>query len=393
MLLIIVAVAVGVAWGQTPPAASQDFANIYLANRIVARIRGAGPYASLDERAKAVNAAIDKAITGRDVTQPVVTVQQKDGLWWVYAWDTPIISALPSEAAGNNNISPKSLAAVWAQNLKVALPLSKQTGAGAAPGTAAPPAETPAVVAPTTPTETPVETPPAGSTTVTVPAPAEPTTGAPPTAIAPPSTTPGTSSASGAAPSEPPVVRSAAILLILDSFRVLRALPDDEYQAKRDALASNLLANIGPFVTGSSSAAVTPTVVAPKPAPKPTPTPVVRPKPVTPTPAVKPTPKPVAPATAGATKPAPKPAPVAGVPAGREADPSYAKVAQKVRIRNKLAEAQTPYNQLKQSDPELAKTVSDLLKQTRDAFAVGKFDEAEGFVDEALGKMQTSPGQ
>jgi hypothetical protein len=72
------------------------------------------------------------------------------------------------------------------------------------------------------------------------------------------------------------------------------------------------------------------------------------------------------------------------LPEARVGDPSYAKVPQKNRIRERLEKSREPFLALRQDNPELARQVGDLLSACRSSFAVGKFDESEGYVDAAL---------
>ncbi len=337
--------------GLAGPALAQDFENIYVANQIVARIRGAGPYASIKERAAAIGAAIDQAIATHDVANPLVTVKQKDGVWFVYCWDVPVIGVYDSETKANN-VDAKTLAAIWAGNFKTALPRATSAPPTAPAQPAAPAASAPA---------------------------AEPTTAVAPTSVAPPAAaSAGSPPSTTTAPApQPRVARSAALLLVLDAFKVVRALQDDEYQSRRDALAANLLNNLVPFITSGQVPA------APAPAPAPAPSPAAAgPAPAPPAATTTAAPKPAATAA-----PAAGPGPLPGVPPGHENDPSYARVPQKNRIRAKLAQIKEPYLKLRDTNPQLYKEVGELLRACRTAFAANDFDLAEHRVDQAMAQL------
>ena len=189
--------------------------------------------------------------------------------------------------------------------------------------------------------------------------------------------------------------RSAALLLLFDAFQNVRALSEEEYLAGRDGLASNLLANLEPFMQEARStgeAAGTPQpprpplieVVPREPAITPPKPPVLPPKPPTPvvTPGVPRIPSvpsaPTVPAGGGAVKPAPT-APAAGSSTNR--------VPQKQRIGRKFAAAEQPFLALKTNNDPKAEEAATLLADSRKAFAAGDFDTSEAKVDEALRLM------
>lgn len=184
------------------------------------------------------------------------------------------------------------------------------------------------------------------------------------------------------APADPTkaVVPQDALLLVLDSFSIVRMLDEDAYVARREEVARNLLTNLIPFLVDASAAGA-----APKPAGW-QPNPEVGPIPAGPTPPAPPAPTPPKPAQVTPPQPA-KPVvggPSAAVPAGHENDPAYSRVPQKARIRAKFQAAQAPFRALRAEDPVKADMVEELLSAARAALAKEEFDTAESYVDHAL---------
>jgi len=183
--------------------------------------------------------------------------------------------------------------------------------------------------------------------------------------------------------------RNASLLLILDAFNVARNLSQEDYIAKRDEVASNLLANLASFMGDGSGAAAKPNPPL-VPATGPTapsavhvPTGTTGPTGVSPTP--KPliaTPKPKPATGTGVT--VPKPPPTGPVIAAGDAG---SKTSQKNRIRAKINSCQAPLEALQTSDPATAAQVGDLLKACRTAFAAKNYDVAEEYVDHAIQLM------
>jgi len=333
--------------------AAEEPESIYVANVKVITIRDKGTYHSTRERAIAIEEAIVTVISTQDTQHPQVTVKQKGADWSVYSGNVCVVTVSAAEAQANG-VPAKSLAAIWARNLKENLPKAtpcskmpastfqpKPGATAAAPaGAGTPPKPKPA--APVKPVETPV-------------APVAPVpTGPVPVAEGPPAV----------------AAVGAPLLLVRGAFEIARSLPEEEFSAKRDEMANHLIADLTPFITGkvansATAAPPTPRVVTPTPE-----LPVVTPKPVTPAP--KPAVTPAAPkpdATAGGEKPG---------------DPSREKVPQKNRIREKLEQAREPYLALKKEDPQAAKPVDALLAACRNAFALGNFDQSEQYADSAL---------
>ena len=348
---LLSAVTIGLILGLVGPVFAQESDAIYIANGVVARVRTPGPYENLYQRSAAIDQAIAEVISTQDTQHPQVRVAMKSGKWSVYSGTVRIISVYPEEAK-TNGISAKALAQIWAKNIKIRLPLTTPKSK-MPPGAVLPAVEIhalrPAVQA--------------GSTE------------------APPGTGEASSSMS----------RSAALLLTIDAFNVTRALSEEDYLARREEIARNLLKNLRPFMGGAA-----PTV-------EPTPAPV---EPVTgreevgpPAPAPVQEPEPAAPAEeveGGVKKPGEAALPevsveTTAVPPGHE-DPAYAKVPQKNRIKTKFALIQDPYLALVASDPEGAATVGELLKAARAARAAEKFDECESYLDHAISLLGLRTG-
>lgn len=394
-------------------AVAANVETIYLGGMKVMTLRDQGSYASLTARAVAVDKAITEVLSTQDSQHPVVTVKQLKGLWTVYCGSIAVVSVYPADAAPNR-MDPKTQALSWSKTLAQALP--RATPCSLLPASSFQPAAAggtpvkPAPVKPAPVTPVPVK-----------PVPVTPSEDATPGAAA---VTPAPVAPAPTAPTPAPVIPasvgvSAPVLIVQDVFATVRALPEDEYSSQRADLVTHLLSDLTPFITGKVPATtgapagivpvapaggvtgpVAPTAVKPvapvKPAPvKPTavkPVAPVKPAPVKPT-AVKPAPaKPTAtkpaPVKPVAPKPAPvKPAPAVTAPAVPADNPAYARVPQKMRIREKLEQSREPFLALRQANPELAAQVGDLLASCRNSFALGKFDESEGFVDAALRLM------
>jgi len=340
--------------------------DICIAGGIVARIRTASPYTSLKKRAAAIDQRIAEVISTQDTQNPQVSVQEVDGVWHVFAGPVKVIGVQPPEAEANG-IAARQLAAIWANNIKERLPL------------ATPVSRMPAEAA--------------GAQLSTAPSPpAEPEEAAP----APPAEAQPAPSVGEAAPVEvEEIPRSAALLLIVDAFNVIRNLSEEDYLDKREEVASNLIKNIRPFVA----------LPEPEEAPK---VPQV-PAPITSRPQVGPPvfPRPVeveeAPAPAEGEAPAlsleaaptyiPVPGITAttGIPEGHEDDPAYTKVPQKHRIKAKFQYTRVPYQQLATEDPQTAQAVGELLRAARMAFAAGNFHDCETYLDHALTLLGAVP--
>lgn len=358
------------------PLAAQDTVDICIANGVVARIRDAGPYPSVRDRAAAIDKVIVDVISKRDTEHPQITLREDNGVWTIYAWDAKLMGVHQGEATANG-LTPKQLGQVWAKNIRERFPLATPVSKMADPfgGKTGPP------IPPVPPRPKPVVTEEGGTVVAQLPdAGSNPTSGA--------LATPGGSSMS----------QSAALLVIIDAMRVSRGLTEDQWIDQREQLARNLLDSVSRFLAGKPM----PTVVEPI-TPVTTTPPTVTTPPVTPTPPVTTPPvttpttgaptsttPPVTPPAAATTPPTTTTPVTAGAttPAG---DPSYAKVPQKNRIRRKFAAAEQPFYNLNMTNPEGAKAVHELLKASRQAMTAEKFDIAEGYVDQALRAMGVDP--
>lgn len=344
--------------GLCVPIAAQESADICIANGIVARIRDAGPYPSVRDRAAAIDKVIVDVISKHDTEHPQISLREENGLWTIFAWDTKLMGVYQGEATANG-LAPKQLGQVWAKNIRERFPLATPVSKMADPfgGKTGPP------IPPVPPRPRPAAADEGSPVVTQLP---EPTSGA--------TANPGSSSMS----------QSAALLVIIDAMRVSRGLTEDQWIDQREQLARNLLDSVSRFLAGRPM----PTVAEPI-SPVTTPTPTVTTPPVTPTP-------PVAGTTTGAptatTPPVTTTTPPAAATGGAHAgDPSYAKVPQKNRIRHKFAAAEQPFYNLNMTNPEGAKAVHELLKASRQAMTAEKFDVAESYVDQALRAMGVDP--
>jgi len=324
---LLVAVTIGLIFGLVGPVFAQESDAIYIANGVVARIRTPGPYENLYQRSAAIDQAIAEVISTQDTQNPQVRVAMKDGKWSVYSGPVRIISVYPEEATANG-ISAKALAQIWAKNIKTRLPLTT-------PKSKMPPgAVLPEVEVYSLPPEATTET------------------------------------AAGQADASSNMSRSAALLLTIDAFNVVRALSEEDYLSRREEIAHNLLKNLRPFMGVEGAVTEAPAV------------PVAPAEPITGREEVGPP----APAPVQETEPAAPEVSVetTAIPPSQEGDPAYAKVPQKNRIKTKFALIQDPYLAAVASDPQAAAPIGELLKAARAARAAEKFDECESYLDHAI---------
>lgn len=350
--------------------AADEPESIYVANTKVITIRDKGTYGSARERAVAIEKALSEIIAKQDMQHPNLSVKQADGLWTVFCGDVQIASVYPAEAEANQ-LPPKTLATRWMKNLAAALPKAatwRATGTPPKEGEEGPVTTKPGTTAVAKPEEGVPPPPPPIPGTPVAPVPGTPAVPATPAAPTP------------AAPTEPVKPAggiSAPLLLVRDSFDTIRALPEEEYQAKRDDIAGHLISDLAPFMGGKAAPATT--LVTPTPSePGFGPTAVTEP--------VKPTP--------GGGKPRvtlPRPAPPSiELPPEETTPPTGAaasKVPQKTRIREKLAKARDPFLALRNEDREAARPIEGLLRACRNSYAAGDYDKSEKYVDTALGLL------
>ncbi|HEY3397239.1 MAG TPA: hypothetical protein VGM19_06205 [Armatimonadota bacterium] len=326
------------------PALAADYEDIFLASHAVARLYDPGKFATVAERAAKVEAALVEVLSTQDTMHPKVVSKQEAGMWVVYAGTIRVLSVLPKDATGAG-VNSKTVAENWAKELIVWLPRAtppSRMGVKPVTGAAAPKPPTGVSARPAVPA-LPATRPAAVATTA-------------PTAL-------------------PPLTRSAALLLLLDSFNSVRSMPDDEYLSRRDKLAGDLLARMQSFLAGA------PLTATPLPA---TATPVVTP-PVETTPAVTPpveTPAVTPPVeTPAATTPVTPLPPTIALPAGLD------KLSAHDRVIKKFELAAKPYQELRATNPGLYTQVGGLLAEARASKAAFRWDEADGFLDGALSLM------
>jgi len=383
------------------PVFAQETADVCVGGGLVARLRDRGAFATVAERVANVDQKIVEVVSSKDTQHPQVTVKQKGSLWTVYAWDVPVVAVYPAEAK-TNRMTEKQLAQLWAKNLTQQLPKAtpcsklppSQLGYGAKPGTTVTASTKPSTAAVAKPA---AAKPPAGAAkpAVTNPAAKPPTT----VVVKPATTTPKPAAVKPKPAAAKPVAfvgnENGAELLIVDAMRTAREMNAEDWTARKESAARELYSNLLYYLTGQGTPPkVGATTTAPVTA---TTKPATVTKPAVTKPATKPaaatakppTTKPATTATKPATKPAttPKPAVTATAAATPTTDPSMAKVPQKNRWRAKFAAAKPAYDKLAASDPEAAKPVNALLAASRQAFAYGKFDEAEQQVDAALAAL------
>ncbi len=366
-IVVVVALATGIA-------VAQDGVNIEVGGDIVARVRAQGAADSVEARAEAINQAVQAACATGDPASLEVSLKQVNGLWSVFMADQRVISVYPAEADANG-LPPHVLGSIWVEKFKNALPkVSNVTVVDLG---------NPVTDQPTAPTPTPTPAPTADTTEVLeIPV---------------------------AGPAQPSVAAAqGAMLLIIDAFNKTRGMDEDTYLREREQQANGLLDNLIRVWTGGQhgspeepsvgvpNTSVSTITVLPETA-APPPTTTVETIPLGPAPTTDTTVTvidsgPVAPpvVTATATTGTP-PATTssatelaADIPVG---DPSYAKVPQKRRIGKKFEAARDPYLQLKASDPDAAKQISELLKAARREFTAKNFDLSEEYLDGALRMM------
>jgi len=160
------------------PLAAQDTVDICIANGVVARIRDAGPYPSVRDRAAAIDKVIVDVISKRDTEHPQITLREDNGVWTIYAWDAKLMGVHQGEATANG-LTPKQLGQVWAKNIRERFPLATPVSKMADPfgGKTGPP------IPPVPPRPKPVVTEEGGTVVAQLPpAGSNPTSGRPPAA-------------------------------------------------------------------------------------------------------------------------------------------------------------------------------------------------------------------
>ena len=116
---IVVALAI---LGAMSICAAQESADIIVGGQVVARVREAGTYESVEHRAAAADERINQLLAGVDNPASLeVSLEQVEGLWTVVIQGQPIVSVYPSEAEANG-MAPEMLGAMWVRKFKDALP-------------------------------------------------------------------------------------------------------------------------------------------------------------------------------------------------------------------------------------------------------------------------------
>lgn len=373
---------------------AQETADIVVGGEVVARVREKGPYPSVEARAAAVDDAINDVLAGcPDPAALEVTLEQIDGLWTVLIAGKKIVSVYPAEAEANG-MAPEVLGAIWVRRFRDALPRATT-------------ATVTEISGPTTPgpvDAAPIEEEPVAATTPpAAPAPEhtlspleEPTTGAA-TNVGPPVVEVIELPMDESRP-ETLVSGQAARLLILQAMNQARDLSEDDYLARREAMAEELFDDIVQVLTGGKAHG---TLSPPETPPSP---PTVPPLPSAPTAtASTTTAPPPASTTAGTvtsagtgasstTTPATAPEGYALSAAGRAkieaaipaGDPSYANVVAKVVVKAKFKAAGDAYAQAHAGDPTTAAQAGELLTAARRAMTEGDYATSEGYLDAAL---------
>lgn len=375
--------AVAIVFGCVFPVTAQETADICIANEIVARIRAAGPYDSVKDRATAIDKAIVSVLSNHDTNNPDVSLKQQDDVWTVFCWDVPVIGVYPAEAEANN-LTEKQLGQIWTNKIREQLPKATPVSKMEDPFGAATRGEGTSSEA--------AATPPTSDRPETVIAQAEETETDKPEPAA-----------------EADIPDSAALILIIDALRVGRGLNEDQWIDQREQIARNLLNNLRrfiasrpadtslPVVAGGTTTRIEPsaatapmtgteTVSAPEAPPAETEEPAVE-ETVTPPPAET--------TEVPAEETEEKPDAAAGEPKAEEGqypdDPAYAKVPQKKRIGRKFEAARDPFYELQDTNPQQAEEIDTLLAKARDAFTKKQFDTCEQYVDRALRALGIDP--
>lgn len=360
--------------------AAQEAADIIVGGQVVARVREAGPYESVEHRAAAIDETLNEILAGTDDPSALeVTLEQVDGLWSIMLDGRKVMSVYEAEAEANGT-TPGVLGAMWVNNFREALP----DAAPAAVQELGGPAET--VVEARQPAVSPAEladVPTTGAVTNTG-VPAVEVLEVPPAQGDP----------------EEIVAGQGARLLILEAFNEARNLPEDDYLVRREAMADELFDDIVQILTGGqlSGRISSATTAAPTPAPEPAPTvtapTAAAPQPIT---AVE------EPAPGPATTPSVTAAPIttesyqlsaegrakieARIPSD---DPSYANVVQKVVVKAKFRAATQAYQRMREADPAAATEALELLKAARTANNNNNFATAEQYLDSAMQVLHVS---
>jgi len=341
------------------PALAQQAEDIVVAGKIVARVRDKGDQTNVFARAAKVQQCITECISKKEAGTPKMALKKEDGRWSIYNHTTMLIRVWPEDAKAQN-IDELSLAKIWLKNFERELPNAEPFRFKfAREGDAA--YERPIKPVP------PVAEPDPGSTNV------------------------------AEAPIGPNVLtqgpkRSTELLVVLDSFDIVRTYSKEEFEAKKDVLGERLLDRLRPFILGTVKTTEPVGIGAGAPITSPAPA-RVEPKlvpggPVGPPPVPEAPPKltPTPPETAAGVTPAAAPPSAAAPPKPPAAGPvdPYARVPQKERIRRKMNAVRDPLVGMKERGDPQAERVDKLLAAARQNLYSDQFDESEEAVDAAL---------
>ncbi len=337
---------------------AQQAEPVVVANQIVARVRDKGDCTNVFQRAAKVQQRITETISLKQAGTPQLSLKQEDERWCIYNYETMLIRIWPEDAAPQN-IDELSLAQMWLKNFERELPNAEPFRFKFAREGAA------AYERPIKPAAEVVPEPGNGNP--------EPAANNPPTMM-----------------TQLPK-RSTELLVVLDSFEIIRTYSKEEYEAKKDVLGQRLIERLMPFILGTVKT-MEPRAPAGTPLTSPAPsgaTPRLSPGTPSgppPVPDTLPTPTPTEPVkTAGPPSPAaPPPLIQLTPPAPSGTGDAYARVPQKERIRRKMSAVRQPLSDMKERGDPQADRIGKLLGASRSKFYSGEFNASEEAVDAAL---------
>jgi len=327
MRIAFVAALLGAAMTVGDAVRAQQAEPVVVANAIVARVRDKGDCPNVFARAAKVQQRITECISKKEAGTAKMSLKKEDERWSISCGTTMLIRVWPEDARANG-IDELRLAQMWLENFERELPNAEPFRFKLArEGEAA--------------YEQPIKRNPPEADAASNPGP----TGDP--------------EATGTLNvlTQPPK-RSTELLVVLDSFDIVRTYSKEEYEAKKDVLGQRLIDRLAPFIRGMVDIGE-PT--APGGAPLTSPAPGrVEPK-LSPGAPIGPPPVPQAPPTLAPTAPEK----AAGAPA-------------------KMGAVQQPLADMKQRADPQAERVGKLLSVSRSQFYSGEFDASEEAVDAAL---------
>lgn len=109
-------------------AVAQEYADIRLPNKLIARVRAVGPYGTLAQREAAIYQRITNALSNeldnvfdQELGGPRLTVYQSDGIWTLSIGNQMLIQAFEEDAAGAG-VTTRQLIHQWKANYAQQLP-------------------------------------------------------------------------------------------------------------------------------------------------------------------------------------------------------------------------------------------------------------------------------